>query len=273
MPNGGALQIHSRNRLAQTEGSPRELAPGEYVIVSVADAGIGMNEETLARACEPFFTTKEAGRGSGLGLSMVHGFAAQSGGSVLITSVLGKGTRVDLWLPRAEGGAAERDTVEVGAPVRQSHQARILVCDDDDDVRTFVVDMLRESGFTISEANGASTALEIIQREQPIDLLLVDYAMPEMNGLAVIDRAQACRPGLKALLMTGHAEILRTAGDGVIPLLAKPFKVADLERRIEEVLNDLLPDASIGQPPRHIGLKNPVITAEMPKEVLAVPVA
>ncbi len=225
----------------ETEGFLGELASGKYVVVSVTDTGAGMDEETLARSCEPFFTTKEAGRGSGLGLSMVHGFAAQSGGSVLITSAVGKGTRVDLWLPRAESGAAETDSVEVDTSIRESRRATILVCDDDDDVRTFVVDMLRESGFTILETNGALSALEIIQRELPIDLLLVDYAMPEMNGLAVIDRAQTCCPELKALLMTGHAEILRTSGAGMTPLLTKPFKAADLERRIEEVLSCPIP--------------------------------
>jgi len=241
MPEGGSLWIDAQNRIAETECFLGELASGKYVVVSVTDTGAGMDEETLARSCEPFFTTKEAGRGSGLGLSMVHGFAAQSGGSVLITSVVGKGTRVDLWLPCADSGTAETDTMEVDTSTRESHRATILVCDDDDDVRTFVVDMLRERGFTILEASGVSSALEIIQRELPIDLLLVDYAMPEMNGLAVIHRAQACCPELKALLMTGHAEILRTSGDGVIPLLAKPFKGADLERRIEEVLSCPIP--------------------------------
>ena len=126
MPSGGRVQVSSENRQAAPGTAPPELPPGEYVVVSVSDTGMGMSEETLARACEPFFTTKEIGAGSGLGLSMVQGFAVQSGGSIQIVSTLGEGTKVDLWLPRAVGGAAE-STFSEGASVLRSGQARILV--------------------------------------------------------------------------------------------------------------------------------------------------
>lgn len=248
MPNGGTLRIVAHQRGAQTVSSPIKLPSGDYVMVSVTDTGTGMDDETLARAFDPFFTTKEAGRGSGLGLSMVHGFAAQSGGSVQITSTLAKGTRVDLWLPSAEGGTDGSDHEEPDMAISESSRARILVCDDDDDVRGFVVEVLREDGFTVWEADRPTCALEILERERPIDLLLVDYAMPEMTGWVVIDRARATQPGLKALLMTGYAEILRAGGVGGVPLLAKPFKVADLERQIGEILSERRPDLKPHQP-------------------------
>src|SRR5580693_3000006 len=138
MPVGGTLRMAARKSRPGPGASPPGLASGNYVTVSVSDTGTGMNPETLARAFEPFFTTKEAGRGSGLGLSIVHGFAAQSGGSVRIASTLGKGTKVDLWLPRADGEAIECADLELEPSITESCQARILVCDDDADVRAFV---------------------------------------------------------------------------------------------------------------------------------------
>jgi CheY-like chemotaxis protein len=212
------------------------LAIGEYVVVSVSDTGNGMSEDVLARAFEPFFTTKEAGRGSGLGLSIVHGFAAQSGGSVQITSAVGSGTRVDLWLPQAEGEPDKGGDPERTRFVTEPSHARILVCDDDADVLAFVAGFLRESGHTVWEAETPTLALEILEREGPIDLLLADYAMPEMNGVAVMDRAQASQRGLKVLLMSGHANILHAGNISGVPLLAKPFKVNELARRIREIL-------------------------------------
>ncbi len=245
MPDGGRLQIACENRRADPDNAPGDLATGDYVIVAVSDTGTGMSEATLAHAFEPFFTTKGAGRGSGLGLSMVQGFAAQSGGAVQITSSLGKGTTVELWLPQAEG----RSTVSVSAMPRASalkeRRATILVCDDDVDVRSLVGSSLRAVGYTVWEANNPALALQILRREQPIDLLVVDYAMPEMNGLAVIDRARAYQPGLKMLLITGYAEALRNNGVFGIPVLPKPFKVAELSRRIAEILNELSPGDSV----------------------------
>jgi signal transduction histidine kinase len=247
MPGGGRLQIACENRPAKVANSlPPDLPAGDYVVVTVSDTGTGMSEATLAHVFEPFFTTKEAGRGSGLGLSMVQGFAAQSGGAVQIFSSLGKGTTVELWLPRAEGRSIENAALAPGGFVTGPSQARILVCDDDGDVRALVGTSLRDSGYTVWEANNPALALEILEKERPIDLLLVDYAMPEMNGRAVIDCAQTYQPGLKALLITGYAEVL--SGDRVpgIPVLPKPFKVAELSRRIAEILNGAPADDGIG---------------------------
>jgi CheY-like chemotaxis protein len=224
--------------------APGDLAEGDYVIVSVSDVGTGMSEATLARAFEPFFTTKEVGRGSGLGLSMVQGFAAQSGGAVQIASSLGKGTTVELWLPPAERQSRASVSAEPGEFVFRQRQARILVCDDDKDVCSLVGTLLRDLGHLVWEAAKPTLALQILERERPVDLLLVDYAMPEMNGRTVIDRARACQPGLKTLLMTGYAEALRNNGMSEIPVLRKPFKAAELSRRIAEILNELSFDDS-----------------------------
>jgi len=248
MPVGGTLRIVAENGRAESGISPPDLSSGNYLIVSVSDTGTGMNSETLARAFEPFFTTKEAGRGSGLGLSIVHGFAAQSGGSVRITSSVGNGTNVDLWLPRAEGDAIQCADPEPERSNTEPSLSRILVCDDDADVRAVVGGFLRDSGYNVWEAENPFLAFEILEREWPIDLLIADYAMPEMNGLAVIDRAQAHHHGLRVLLMSGHADILHANGVSGIPLLAKPFKVAELKRRITETLQAPSLDVGVDRP-------------------------
>ena len=248
MRAGGTLRIGAESRRAGISNAPPDLALGDYVIVSVSDTGIGMDPETLGRAFEPFFTTKEAGRGSGLGLSIVHGFAAQSGGSVQITSSLGDGTNVDLWLPRTEATVVGCVEPELEPSAMEPNGARILVCDDDADVRSVVGAFLRDSGYAVWEAENPTLAFEILERERPIDLLVADYAMPEMNGLAVIDRARAYQHGLRVLLMSGHAEILQAGVVSGIPLLRKPFKGADLRKQIAETLRGRRSDAGMEGP-------------------------
>jgi len=236
MPNGGVLRIDAENRRRDIGNLAADLETNDYILVSVTDTGIGMNNEILERAFEPFFTTKEAGRGSGLGLSIVHGFAAQLGGSVQITSTPGQGTRVDLWLPRSESQIVTPRTVAPCPFEFEPSPTRILVCDDDPEVLTFVATVLRDNGHLVWEALAPSEALVIIERE-PLELLVIDYAMPGMNGLVVVDRARTCQRDLKVILMSGHADVLRTGGASGIPLLAKPFKIADLRQRISEVLS------------------------------------
>ena len=248
MPVGGTLRIAAKNGRAELRISPPDLASGNYLIVSVSDTGAGMSPETLARVFEPFFTTKEAGRGSGLGLSIVHGFAAQSGGSVKITSSVGIGTNVDLWLPCAECGPFKCGDPEPETSIPEQNQWRIVVCDDDADVRGVVGALLRDSGYVVWEAETPLLAFEILEKEWPIDLLIADYAMPEMNGLAVIDRAQAYHHGLRVLLMSGHADILHAGGVSGIPLLAKPFKAAELKRRITETLQAPSSEICVSRP-------------------------
>ena len=236
MPRGGILTISAESGQADIGHLPAELQPDDYVVISVTDTGIGMNKETLQRVFEPFFTTKEAGRGSGLGLSIVHGFAAQSGGLVEIVSTPGEGTKVDLWLPCAESQTFQCAAPDPGPSSFEPRNARIVVCDDDLGVLTFVATVLRDNGHVVWEADTPFEALAIVEREQPLDLLLVDYAMPGMNGVAVIDRARSCQRELNVILMSGHADVLRSGGASGIPLLAKPFKVAELRQRICEVL-------------------------------------
>lgn len=236
MPGGGTLCIEAQKRGGDSDLLPPGLPLRDYVVVSVSDTGSGMSGETLHRAFEPFFTTKEVGRGSGLGLSIVHGFAAQSGGSVQINSVLGKGTKVDLWLPCAEAEPIKCASMEPNQSVMEPRQARILVCDDDPDVLSLVGTFLREDGCTVLEAKSPSKALEMIETKPPFDLLLVDYAMPEMNGVAVIDRARARHQDLKVLLMSGHADAHHPGRTSGTPLIAKPFKLVELRRRIAKIL-------------------------------------
>jgi CheY-like chemotaxis protein len=176
-----------------------------------------------------------------LGLSIVHGFAAQSGGSVQLTSSPGRGTRVDLWLPRAEGEATQWGDIEPEQSAAEPSQARILVCDDDVDVLSFIGTVLRDAGYTVWEADSPTLALQIFESEWPLDLLLVDYAMPEMNGVTLIGRAQECQRPLKVLLMSGHAAILDANGAPGVPLLRKPFELAELRGRVAEILFGAIP--------------------------------
>ena len=236
MPSGGTLLIEAENQQAKSSDSEPHPVSGDYVVVSVSDTGVGMDTETLARAFEPFFTTKASGLGSGLGLSIVHGFAAQSGGSVQISSCLGRGTKVDLWLPRTNDLLVKYAEHEQEPCVAEPCEGRILVCDDDTDVRSVVGASLRESGYVVWEADKPTVALEILEKEKPLDLFVVDYAMPEMTGLTAIDRARASQDGLKVLLMSGHADILQAGRLAGIPLVAKPFKVADLKNQIAKLL-------------------------------------
>jgi signal transduction histidine kinase/CheY-like chemotaxis protein len=235
MPAGGTLHIGLRNDRAGGERAG-DLSPGDYVVASVADTGIGMDESTLARVFEPFFTTKGVGRGSGLGLSMVQGFAAQSGGAVFIASALSRGTTVELWLPRADATAVKSRKAAAAPPPPGAASARIVVCDDDADVRSFVTSFLRDAGHVVWEADKPAAALQILEEERPVDLLVVDYAMPDMSGVALAARARERQPDLKIVLMTGHAEALSGGGIPGAPLLAKPFKPDELTKKIAEAL-------------------------------------
>jgi signal transduction histidine kinase len=235
MPAGGSVRIGLDMRKTG-DTSPSELRPGEYAVISIADSGAGMDEATLARAFDPFFTTKEAGGGSGLGLPMVQGFAAQSGGAVQIASRPGAGTTVELWLPKAEDPPAEAGG---GREARDTEMPRgtasILLCDDDDDVRHFLSEFLASVGYAVHAANDGEEALRLLDSAAEIELIIVDYAMPGMNGLETIRQAAERRPGLKSLLITGYAGAVAGSTAG-IPLLRKPFGPAELARRIAAIL-------------------------------------
>jgi len=234
MPTGGTMRLSLENSRT-SRGMPAGLAPADYVILSIADTGTGMDEATLARAFDPFFTTKEAGSGSGLGLPMVQGFAVQSGGGVQIQSRLGEGTRVEVWLPRADEAPAVRASPHRPDVIGSQHAAQILLCDDDPDVRGILGEVLQTEGYVLHLANGPISTLRILEETAEIDLLIVDYAMPEMNGLELIREACQRRPSLKTLPITGDVGAL-SGGISRVPLLPKPFGPAELGQKVARIL-------------------------------------
>jgi signal transduction histidine kinase len=233
MPEGGRLMLRTAN-VTTLVGSnrPADLKPGDYVMVSVEDTGTGMDAATLARVFDPFFTTKDVGKGSGLGLSMVHGMTAQSGGGVSITSTVDKGTTVSLYLPRAIPVTSEmsRPSVEV---VRGGKQVVLLV-DDDDLVRIGAEAVLKRLGYRVLAANSGEAALTILRAGAAVDALVTDYAMPGMNGATLVQEIRRLAPGLPALLITGYAD--KPTGIQHIPLLQKPFRPNDLAAHLATIL-------------------------------------
>ena len=237
MPDGGTLTIGAGNCPTDAVGRPDELAPGDCVRITVKDTGTGMSEEVVARAFEPFFTTKGVGHGTGLGLSMVHGLAAQSGGAVTIDSRVGIGTVVTLYLPRADtpDAAAEADG-SAADPALPLRPATILVVEDEALVRMTTATVLEQAGFRVMEAASGPDALEVMEREPEVDLVLTDYAMPGMTGLELIHTLRAGRPDLPVLMVTGYAEIPKAASvDGLI-IMPKPYRPEDLVGRIRAML-------------------------------------
>jgi signal transduction histidine kinase len=208
------------------------LEPGEYVRIGVKDTGCGMDEATLRRACEPFFTTKDKGRGTGLGLSMVHGFAAQSGGAMQITSRVGGGTLVELWVPVADGAVA--DLLEsAAAPARAANtrSLRVLVVDDDPFVGESTAAMIEDLGHMAINVESAAGALEVMRSEPSIDIVITDYAMPGKNGAELAADIRQSRPDLPVVISTGYADAPWHALD--LPRLDKPYQQGDLAALIE----------------------------------------
>lgn len=237
MPNGGEIRLEATPRAADAPGAPPELKPGRYLQLSVVDTGVGMDEAILARAAEPFFTTKGMGRGTGLGLSMVYGLAAQSGGALALSSAVGKGTRVDLWLPIAattpnETGAASCGARERAAVAGPSRPLKVLVVDDDLLVLRGTAAMLEDLGHVVIEAGSAIEALNRLKEVRSIDLVITDHAMPEMTGAKLALQISKIEPDIRVILATGYAS---ESDDALkLPRLAKPFTQADLARAISE---------------------------------------
>jgi PAS domain S-box-containing protein len=231
MPDGGVLTIHVNQRSAPDETLP----PGQYVVIGVSDTGTGIAPELLSRVFDPFFTTKPVGKGTGLGLSQVYGIATQAGGTARIHSEEGKGTTVELWLPLRERHVAEVAVPEPYEERSDGHQ-RILVIEDDVDVRTFLVDCLKMLGYTVTEAAQGRLGLEQLNHDKP-DLLMVDFAMPGMNGLEVISEVKRTHPQLPVILATGYADVdvSKERVDGYA-VLRKPFQIGDLARTVKAAL-------------------------------------
>ena len=230
MPEGGVLTIATRNRSVAVGG---RAPPGDYVVLRVSDTGAGMSAEVLARAFEPFFTGAPPGTRSGLGLSQVHGLVAQSGGEVRLESSLGAGTTVTLLLPRATGLPTIRTAAPPGA---LRGRPRVLVVDDDRDVRDMIGEMLSGRGYEVTVVADPFVALTLLQQEPGFDLLLADYVMPGMNGGTLIRQIQAFRPGQRVLLMTGNASFADEDAIAAEHVIRKPFTIARLGEQLERAL-------------------------------------
>jgi PAS domain S-box-containing protein len=237
MNRSGRLTITTENRAIGGKGIG-DLAHGEYVVVSVADTGCGMSDQVLARAFEPFYTTKEVGEGTGLGLSQVYGFARQAGGIARIESTIGVGTTVRLYLPRSEGEIRHERALN-GLLHAPSGAATILVVEDDADVRDMITDMLSHLGYRTVVATTGAEALTRLRRQSAVDLLFTDIVMPAgMSGIELARKARDLRPGLKILLSSGHAgnEIKSHLLRGQFAFISKPYRTAALAAKLEEVL-------------------------------------
>ncbi|MGE5539131.1 MAG: ATP-binding protein [Gemmatimonas sp.] len=240
MPDGGQLKVETANaHLDGAAAAELDLAPGEYVCVAVSDTGVGMSGEALQHAFEPFYTTKALGRGTGLGLAMVYGFVAQSGGQVKIDSEVARGTIVKMFLPRAATPVADNAQRSGGADPSAGRGESIMLVEDDDEFREAVTAMLTMAGYRVTAAATAEEALPRLKEER-FDLLLTDVILPgAMNGHQLANAAVADRPGLKAMFMSGYTENVFPSGDRSttgITLLQKPFRRLDLLKTIREVL-------------------------------------
>jgi signal transduction histidine kinase/ActR/RegA family two-component response regulator len=244
MPDGGRLTIETSNAHLDDAYAEvhAEVHPGQYVMVSVSDTGVGMPQEVAERAFDPFYTTKGVGKGTGLGLSQVHGFVKQSGGHVKIYSEPGVGTTVKLYLPR-HTGAEEMSDVEAASPLeapRAQNGEVVLVVEDDERVRHLSVDALRELGYTVVQAADANQALAVLTIQPRIDLLFTDIVMPDMNGRRLADKARETWPDLKVLYTTGYtrnAIVHNGMLDANVAFLPKPFTIEQLSVKVRQVID------------------------------------
>ena len=241
MPDGGRLTIQTSNVNVPSDAArPDELAGGDYTVIAVSDTGIGMSPETIAKAFDPFFTTKPVGQGTGLGLSMIYGFAKQSRGQVRIDSELGVGSTISLYLPRHGGDAAQDKPAGELREAPQGSGETVLVVEDDPSVRLLIGEVLSELGYTFLEANDGQAALPLITSNARIDLMISDVGLPGLNGRQVAEIAREHRPGLKILFVTGYAEHATDRSrflDPGMEMITKPFTLDALAIKIREMLS------------------------------------
>ncbi len=241
MPNGGSVLVRaSPETVADALTHPGVLTPGDYVRLDIIDTGIGMDAATLARASEPFFTTKPVGQGTGLGLAMARGFTRQSDGGFAIASARGQGTTVTLWFPEVSGVSPEADVPEHEEIQRTTAKtARVLVVDDDALVREVMVSQLEDQGYETVQASDGLAALAWLEKGGTVDLMVTDFAMPGMNGLALIKEVRRRGNTLPALLLTGYADaaIQLAVQESNTQLLRKPIRGDELVERTMALLN------------------------------------
>jgi PAS domain S-box-containing protein len=241
MPGGGRLTIVTANaRIDGIDADTPALLPGDYIRIDVTDTGTGMSPEVAARAFDPFFTTKPIGQGTGLGLSMIYGFARQSNGHVLIDSKQGAGTSVRLYLPRHQGDAAEERVASAVADEHIATGETVLVVEDEPVVRGVITEMLHDQGYRVLEATDGPSGLRMLRLNDRIDLLVTDVGLPGMNGRQLADQARETRPGLKILFITGYAENVAIAKGFLQPgmeMITKPFDLDNLSQRIREMVS------------------------------------
>jgi PAS domain S-box-containing protein len=241
MPDGGKITIETGNRwFDRRTAKERGLEPGQYISLCVSDNGTGMSPEVQAKAFDPFFTTKPIGVGTGLGLSMIYGFARQSGGAVSIYSELGQGTMVCVYLPRDAGQAEEADQSCEPATMPRGDGETVLIIDDEPTVRMLVSEVLADLGYTAIEAEDGAAGLKVLASHARIDLLVTDVGLPGgLNGRQVADAARTMRPDLKVLFITGYAEnaVLNHGHlDSGMHVMTKPFAMDALATRMRELI-------------------------------------
>jgi signal transduction histidine kinase len=243
MPQGGRLTIETANRWLDERGArDHDIAPGQYISLCVTDTGTGMEPDVAAHAFDPFFTTKPLGQGTGLGLSMIYGFARQSGGQIRIYSEVGKGTTMCLYLPRHDDDPNFNAANFPEASESLGDGEVVLVIDDEPSIRMLITDVLSDTGYSVLEASDGPAGLRVLQSAARIDLLITDVGLPGgMNGRQVADAARTLRPDLRVLFITGYAENA-LMGNGHLEkgmhVLAKPFEVERLAIKIRELLKN-----------------------------------
>jgi signal transduction histidine kinase len=246
MPNGGALSIETANVALDERyvATHTEAMPGDYVMLSVTDTGVGMPPEVIERATEPFYTTKPPGKGTGLGLSMIYGFAKQSDGHLGIYSEVGVGTTVKLYLPRAQSIDAGSDSDSPGGAELEPGGESIAVVDDNPELRKVAVRRLTSLGYKCREAENGPTALMLFESGERFDLLFTDIGLPDgISGYELAKLAQQRQPWLKVLFTTGYAKVQKRKGDEAqeaVPMLRKPYRGKELAEKVRTVLDEAL---------------------------------